>query len=340
VNFQDYHNPNQCPLCGGANECQLCSPATYKGSCWCTRVEISEALLARAPENSRNRACICRYCVEKFQREQEFSNHQMTHAARYSPALAAPKHSEGGFTLIELLVTIAVIAILAAMLLPALAGGKSSAQRAACENNLRQLGIATEIYLGDNANLFFNRCAAPTSAGQQWWFGWLASGAEGARAFDLSTGVLFPYLRGSDVRLCPSPVWNSPQFKPKGTNVIFSYGCNSYLFAAQNKNPISASKITRASDTALFADSAQVNTFQPPASAGNPMFEEWYYLDLETNYSNFNNQPNCQFRHSQKANVTFADGHVALENPVDGSFDKRLPNQFIGQLRPEILIVP
>ena len=70
------------------------------------------------------------------------------------------------------------------------------------------------------------------------------------------------------------------------------------------------------------------------------MFEEWYYMDLETNYSNFNNQPNGHFRHSQKANVTFADGHVALENAVAGSFDKRLPNQFIGQLRPEILTVP
>jgi len=245
--------------------------------------------------------------------------------------------SKRAFTLIELLVVIAIIAILAAMLLPALAHSKSQAQRAACEGNLRKLGIATEIYLGDNANFYFNRCAAPTSTGQQWWFGWLASGAEGQRAFDLSTGNLFPYLHGSDVRLCPSPAWDSPQFKPKGTNVIFSYGCNSFLFAAQNQSPAGAGKILRPADTALYADAAQVNIFQPPASSGNPMFEEFYYLDLETNYSNPNNQPNAHFRHSQKANVTFADGHVALENPVTGSFDKRLPNQFIGQLRPEIL---
>lgn len=244
------------------------------------------------------------------------------------------------FTLIELLVVIAVIAILSAMLLAALARSRLAAQCAACQSNLRELGVATEMYLGDNANLFFNRCQAPVAAGQQWWFGWLANGTEGHRAFDLSTGALFPYLHGSDVRLCPSPVWNSPEFKPKGTNVIFSYGCNAYLCANQNQNPINANKILRPSQTMLFADAAQVNTFQPPASPTHPMFEEFYYLDLETNYSNFNNQPNCQFRHAQKANLTFADGHVAPESPVAGSFDKRLPNKFIGQLPPEILNLP
>ncbi len=245
------------------------------------------------------------------------------------------------FTLIELLVVIAIIAILAAMLLPVLAKGKFSAQRAACESNLRQLGLATEIYLGDNAGIFFRRCDAPSAAGQQWWFGWLqgTSVPEGQRAFDLSSGVLFRYLNGSDVRLCPSPFWNSPQFKLKGTNVIFSYGCNSFLFAGPTQPPINANKISHPSDIALYSDAAQVNIFQAPASPTHPMFEEFYYEDLETNYANPNNTPNCQFRHSQKANVTFADGHVAMEKSVAGSFDKRLPSQFIGQLRPEILLI-
>ena len=92
--------------------------------------------------------------------------------------------------------------------------------------------------------------------------------------------------------------------------------------------------VRQPSDTALFADAAQVNTFQAPASFDHPMLEEFFYVSTNTF------EATAHFRHRQFANVVFLDGHVDREAPQPGSLDMRLPDRFVGRLRPDCLRVP
>lgn len=238
------------------------------------------------------------------------------------------------FSLIELLVVIAVLAILGAMLLPSLGRGKISAQRVQCFSNARQLGFATQMYWDDNNAACFVWQLGATNGGRLYWFGWLQDGAEGRRAYDPAPGALYPYLKGHSVGTCPALNYSMAQFKLKATGAAYGYGYNCFLSTSSGQPTIKISKVTRPSDIVLFADAAQVNDFQAPASKTNPMIEEWYYVDTAADY------PNAHFRHNRQADAVFCDGHTGGEKYVPGSLDSRLPGQTVGRLRSEILVVP
>jgi prepilin-type processing-associated H-X9-DG protein/prepilin-type N-terminal cleavage/methylation domain-containing protein len=233
------------------------------------------------------------------------------------------------FSLVELLVVIAVVGILGALLLPALSQGKAAARRIQCVDNLRQLGLATQMYWDENEDFTFRYQIGATNGGRLYWFGWIKPGAEGQREFDPTQGALYPFLQSSGVEICPSLDYNNALYKYKARGAAYGYGYNLNL----GETSINTSRISQPSDTVLMADAAQVNDFQAPASPDSPMIEEFYYVDADDG----GGYPNAHFRHQKQANVLFADGHVDREKPVPDSIDPRLPSQSIGWLRPEIL---
>jgi prepilin-type N-terminal cleavage/methylation domain-containing protein/prepilin-type processing-associated H-X9-DG protein len=237
-----------------------------------------------------------------------------------------------GFTLVEMLVVCGVLGILAGLVLPVLVKARHYAHLVKCTANLRQFGIATHLYWEDNRGECFKYVHGQTNYGVIYWFGWIAPGVEGERDFDRTKGALYPYLLGTGVEICPGLNYAMAQFKLKARGAAYGYGYNLCLSRAPKAPPFLASNIRRPSQTALFADAAQVNTFQWPASIENPMLEEFYYISTNTS------EATVHFRHNDRAGVVFSDGHAERQLPQPGSVDSRLPGQVVGRLNSALLV--
>jgi len=114
--------------------------------------------------------------------------------------------STRGFTLIELLVVVAVIAILAGLLLPALAKAKAQALRIRCTGNLRQLAVIWTLYQGDNADRFVVNGSADDGAT------WVAGSFRNTPTDATNTALIddpkrslfAPYLTETEIYKCPA----------------------------------------------------------------------------------------------------------------------------------------
>ena len=229
-----------------------------------------------------------------------------------------------GFSMLELLVVIAILSLLASLLLPVLSAAKRRAHDMACGANLRQLGLAGQMYWNDNDHRAFAYRGEPTGDGDRFWFGWLQRSAEGARRFDLAEGSLHSYLGSEGVETCPTLNYVDPRFKLKATGAAFGYGYNLYLAGGLGGPGVRVDLLVKPGGTVFLADAAQVNPFQSPATLDNPMLEEFYYVN--------DSERTAHFRHGLKAQAAFCDGRVGRVSFESGSIDERMPDQWVGQL--------
>ncbi|MBI4661454.1 MAG: DUF1559 domain-containing protein [Verrucomicrobia bacterium] len=230
----------------------------------------------------------------------------------------------GAFTLIELLVVIAIIAILAAMLLPSLSAAKSAALSAKCRNNLRQIGLATSMYVDDHGSYPIWNVNPETSAEFVYWYDEL-------QPYTVSkwTDPLYrcPTYKGMTILGNRENVpLGSYGYNANGTKFDFSdLGLGGYakVFGLDEWVSIPESKVRAPADMLAFGDAPLIVVLPIVLKAAYDIQGDLGYHGfglLDINQRNKMQAPNSSFglralkasklRHRGTYNVTFCDGHA------------------------------
>jgi prepilin-type N-terminal cleavage/methylation domain-containing protein/prepilin-type processing-associated H-X9-DG protein len=218
--------------------------------------------------------------------------------------------ADRGFTLIELLVVIAVIAILMAILMPALHRAREQGQRAACLSNLKQLTTAWILYADENDDKIVAGCTGKSGEynvpakedGWVHWMGYANETTEEKQIQAIEEGALFPFSRTAKLYQCPSGL--------RGEMRTYS------VVDAMNGWPTKPEiivkkrmKIARPGERLVFVDEgwATLATWSVPYDR-----EAWWGsaavaggIESSTN-RNFDPPP---VRHGEGTTFSFADGH-------------------------------
>jgi prepilin-type N-terminal cleavage/methylation domain-containing protein/prepilin-type processing-associated H-X9-DG protein len=240
------------------------------------------------------------------------------------------RKSPKGFTLIELVVVISVIALLMAILMPALSGARASSRTLACKSNLRQLLLAGLGYATENDGL----CVPAASdlwdnAGLNRWHGRRDTLDE---PFDPLRGPLAGYLADGRAKECPG---KGDFIRGLSWNSNFEQGCGGYGYnmtyigsriwqngvhsmqAWKDTYALTTrmTEISAPGQTLMFADTAMAKGRSSPAGGQGALIEYSFAEPPFTVYNRrpvteFYMSPSIHFRHADRANVGWADGHV------------------------------
>ena len=229
------------------------------------------------------------------------------------------------FTLVELLVVIAIIALLMAILLPALQRAKEQARTITCRNKLRQYGICMRMYLDDFEGRFPNP-----------WY-WLYSDGGNYEREDTPDGPLWPYIKDKDINLCTS---FKTIGKSMGLEPLYSYSTNGYLGAGgwfdrdgnSDTNAVkSESEIKHPADVFSFSEE---NLWRIQGLSGYTLNDNGLYIDpppgVRDCFSTYHSAPGGD-RNKGSANLVFVDGHTGMIKAEDqydgGNYEIANPNK-------------
>lgn len=244
--------------------------------------------------------------AETLRKNEDDNPRSFRSGRRYQP------RSQGlakGFTVVELIVVIAIVAILASLLLPALARGKDAAKTVSCLSRLKQWNLTLAMYAEDNEEMIPRESFFPGGVtinlwsnvrnplAHDVWYNALPQeiSERGAVSYAPNAARVDFYDRAKLMH-CPSARF--PKSPEKDSVAFFSYAMNSKLIL-RPFTTVKLSSIQRPQDTVTFLDNRlpdepKVHPAQPTLEAGQPSaFASRFVV-----------------RHQRRGSLAFADGHV------------------------------
>lgn len=211
------------------------------------------------------------------------------------------------FTLIELLVVIAVIAILMAILMPALNRAREGGKRAVCMSNLKQLALCWNMYADENDDKLVNGATGCSNVSNGTWASGVASHAKELawidgyhpaveqyddQVKDIERGALYPYSKNTDMYQCPT----GRRGQALTYSIMFSMNGVGYDWSRKEKG--------------VFV---KKRTEIKPNTSQRVVFIDEGYLTSDSYAANYTSElwwDNPPVRHGDGVTVSFADGHV------------------------------